>query len=217
MKTIAIRADERSRRGKGSARQARRSGRIPGVLYGQGKNISLTVDRREFAQVLVEAHSANVIFDLTLPGQAPMKSIAREIQIDPVSRMMLHVDFQHIDMTKKIHVKVAVHVTGEPDGVKNQGGILEHVARELEVSCLPADIPESVTVDVSHLTIGMSVHVSDIKAEGFEFLEDPGKVVALVVAPVVEKVAVAEAAPEAGVEGAPEAAAPAAEEDAEKE
>lgn len=216
MKTIAIRADERGRKGKGGAREARRAGRIPGVLYGQGKNIPLTVDRKEFAHVLVEQHSHNVIFDLTLPGQAPMKSIAREIQVDPVSRVMLHVDFQHIDMTKKIHVRVAVHVTGEPDGVKNQGGILEHVARELEVSCLPADIPESVTVDVAHLTIGMSVHVSDIEAEGFEFLEDPKKVVALVVAPTVEKVAVAEVAPEEGAEGAAEAA-PAAEGDAEKE
>jgi large subunit ribosomal protein L25 len=212
MKTITIRAEERTRKGKGGARTSRREGRIPGILYGQGQNVPLTVDRKEFATALINAGSANVIFDLTLPGQAPLKSLAREIQTDPVSRRMIHVDFQHIDMTRKIHVKVAVHVVGEPDGVKNQGGILEHVARELEVSCLPADIPEEIRVDVSHLTVGAAVHVSDVKAEGFEFLEDPNQVIALVVAPTVEKTpaeeaataaATAEAAP--ATEGAPEA------------
>jgi large subunit ribosomal protein L25 len=165
----------------------------------------------------MEAHSQNIIFDITLPGQEPLKSIPREIQHDPVSRSMIHVDFQHIDMTKKINVRVAVKVVGEPDGVKNQGGILEHIARELEVSCLPSEIPSEIVVDVSHLVIGTSVHVSELKVEGFEILEDPAQVVALVVAPTVEKVVTPEAAVEgAPVEGAAEAA-PAAEGDAEKE
>jgi len=219
MKTIPIRAEERTRKGKGGARETRRNGRIPAILYGQGRTIALSVDRREFARALMEAHSQNVIFDLTLPGQEPMKSIPREIQHDPVSRSMIHVDFQHIDMTKKIHVRVAVRVVGEPDGVKNQGGILEHISRELEVSCLPAEIPNEIVVDVSHLTIGTSVHVSEIRVEGFEILEDPQQVVALVVAPTVEKVAAPETPAEgAPVEGAPEAAAaPTAAEDAEKE
>ncbi|MFN8176598.1 MAG: 50S ribosomal protein L25 [bacterium] len=217
MKTIPIRAEERARKGKGGARETRRNGRIPCILYGQGESIALSVDRREFARALMEAHSQNIIFDLTLPGREPLKSIPREIQHDPVSRSMIHVDFQHIDMTKKITVRVAVKVVGEPDGVKNQGGILEHIARELEVSCLPSEIPNEIVVDVSHLVIGTSVHVSELSVEGFEILEDPQQVVALVVAPTVEKVVTPETPVEgAPVEGAPEAA-PAAEGDAEKE
>jgi large subunit ribosomal protein L25 len=218
MKTIGIQAEPRNRTGKGGAREARRQGRIPGILYGQGKMVAISVDRREFVTAMMTAHTQNVIFDLKLPGEPVLKTIAREIQHDPVSRHMIHIDFQHIDMSKKIHVKVAIHLVGEPDGVKNQGGILEHVAREIEVSCLPADIPEEFRVDVSHLVIGTSVHVSDIPAQGFEFLEDPNKVIALVVAPTVEKTPAEEAAAAAETEAATaEAAAAAAPEaDAEK-
>jgi len=209
MKTIPIRAEERTRRGKGGAREARRSGRIPGVLYGQGQSIALTVDRKEFARALIAAHGENVIFDVTLPGRQPLKSLAREIQTDPLSRSLLHVDFQHIDMNRKIHVAVAVVLTGEPHGVKNQGGILEHLARELEVSCLPADIPESIRVDVAHLGIGDSVHVSDLTADRFELLEEPTKVVVLVSAPTVEKTPAETAAETAAAEATAAAAAPA--------
>lgn len=217
MKTIGIQATTRTRTGKGGARESRREGRIPAVLYGQGKMVSISVDRREFATALMKAHTHNVIFDLKLPGEPALKTIAREIQHDPVSRHMIHVDFQHIDMNKKIHVKVEIHLIGEPDGVKNQGGILEHVARELEVSCLPADIPEEIRVDVSHLVIGTAVHVSDIPAQGFEFLEDPHQVVALVAAPTVEVTPAEEAAAAAEAEAAAaEATAAAPEADAEK-
>lgn len=214
MKTIGIQAEARPRIGKGGAREARRQGRIPGILYGQGKMVPISVDRKEFATALIDAHSTNVIFDLKLPGEPPLKTIAREIQQDPVSRHMIHIDFQHIDMNKKIHVKVEVHLFGEPDGVKNQGGILEHVLRELEISCLPADIPDEIRVDVSALTIGTAIHVSDIQAKGFDFVAEPHQVVALVAAPTVEKAPAEEAA--AATDAAPEAAAaPGA--DAEKE
>ena len=106
MKTIPIQAELRERVGKGGARSARREGRIPAVLYGHGERIHLSVDRREFVRAMVEAHGENVIFDVTLPGQSPLKSIAREIQHDPVTRSTIHVDFQHIDMSKKINVSV---------------------------------------------------------------------------------------------------------------
>lgn len=208
MKTISITAQERARTGKGGAREARRQGRIPGILYGQGQRVPLSVDRRELARALLDAHSQNVIFDLTLPGKAPLKTIAREIQTDPVSRLMIHVDFQHIDMTKKIHVSVAVVLKGEPEGVKTYGGILEHVTRDVEILCLPADIPESITVDVSNLLVGGSVHVSELPA-GYDYLDDPHKVIALVAAPTVEKTA-AETAAETAEAAAAAAAAPAA-------
>lgn len=216
MKTISITAEERPRTGKGGAREARRRGRIPGILYGQGQQVPLTVDRKEFARALLEAHSTNVIFDLNLPGKSALKTIAREIQTDPVSRLMIHVDFQHIDMTRKINVSVNIVLKGEPDGVKNFGGILEHVTREVEILCLPADIPESITVDVSGLAVGGSVHVSELPA-GYEYLDDPQKVIALVAAPTVEKTpaeVAAETAEAAAAMAAPAAAAPAA--DAEK-
>lgn len=208
MKTITISAAERTRCGKGGAREARREGRIPGILYGQGQQVPLTVDRREFARALLDAHTTNVIFDLSLPGKPPLKTIAREIQTDPVSRLMIHVDFQHIDMSRKINVSVAVILKGEPDGVKNFGGILEHVTRDVEIMCLPADIPESITVDVSHLGVGDAVHVSELPA-GFEYMDDPHRVIALVAAPTVEKTA-AETAAEAADAAATAAAAPAA-------
>ncbi len=189
MKTITIDATPRERTGKGAARTARREGLIPGTLHGQGKTITLSVDRRDFARKLMDAHGENVIWDVTLPGESPLKSIAREIQHDPVSRSMIHVDFQHIDMNRKINVLVAVHLNGEPDGVRNYGGILEHVSRELEISCLPADIPASIDIDVTDLLVGDSIHVRDIPTQNFEFLTDTDRVIAHVASPTVEKAA----------------------------
>ncbi|MEZ5066720.1 MAG: 50S ribosomal protein L25 [bacterium] len=189
MKTIAIDAKVRERIGKGGARTARREGQLPGVLYGQGKKIALTVDHKEFLTAFHEAAGEALVFDVTLPGQPPLKSIAREFQRDPVSLEFMHVDFLHIDMSKPVHVMVTVHLVGEPDGVKNYGGILEHSARELEVSCLPSNIPSHIEIDVSGMAVGDSIHVSDIKTENFEFLEEMERVVAHVASPTVEKAA----------------------------
>jgi large subunit ribosomal protein L25 len=189
MRTIAIQAESRERTGKGGARSARREGRLPGVLYGQGKSIHLTVNRREFGRAIQAAAGENIIFDVNLAGESsPLKSIARDVQRHPVSRELVHVDFQHIDMSKPINVSIVVHLLGEPEGVKNFGGILEHPTRELEVSCLPANIPSHIDVDVSAMMIGDSVHVSDLPSSGFEFLDEPERVVVHVAAPTVEKV-----------------------------
>lgn len=216
MKTIAIEAALRDRTGKGGARSSRREGLLPAVLYGQGKKIHLSVDRREFVRAMEAARGENLIFDVNVPGESrPLKSIAREVQHDPVSRAMLHVDFQHIDMDKPIHVSVTVHLNGEPEGVRNFGGILEHVGREVEVLCLPSAIPSHIDVDVSEMMVGDSVHVSELKSEGFEILDEGSKVIAQVAAPTVEKVETEEA--EEGVEGAEGEAAAEGEGAAEKE
>jgi large subunit ribosomal protein L25 len=189
MKTIPIEAQLRERTGKGGARTARREGRLPGVLYGQGRSIHISLDRREFTRALSQAHDENVLFDVKIPGEsAVLTSIAREIQHDPVTRTALHVDFQFVDMSKPIHVDVAIHLIGEPEGVKNFGGILEHVGREVEVLCLPSAIPSHLDVDVSGLMVGQSIHVSDLPAEGFQILTAGSQVVAHVAAPTVEKV-----------------------------
>jgi len=218
MKTIPIESELRDELGKGGARSSRREGRIPAVLYGQGKSIHLTVDRKAFARAMHEAHGENVIFDVRIPGEsAPLKSIAREVQHHPISRAAVHVDFQHIDMTQKIHVSVSVRLIGEPDGVKNFGGILEHPSRELEILCLPVDIPASIDVDVTRMMIGDTIHVSDIQPDNYEFLDDGSKVLAHVAAPTVEKVATdAAAAVEGAVAPTAEAGKPAEGEDAKK-
>lgn len=209
MKTITIEATRRERTGKGGARTSRRDGNIPAVLYGQGESIPLAVDRRDFAKKLQDARGENVIWDVVVAGEAPRKSLAREIQHHPISRRMTHVDFQHIDLTKKIQVSVVVNLVGEPDGVRNYGGILEHAGREVMVECLPINIPASIEVDVTNLAVGDSIHLSDLPAVDFELLEDPHKVIAHVASPTVETVATAE-----GEEGAATtAAAPAADGD----
>jgi large subunit ribosomal protein L25 len=194
MKTIPITAELREGAGKGNARSTRRDGKIPGILYGQGKSVRLSVNRKEFLKAMHDAHGENVIFDVTVPGQAPLKSIAREVQHHPVTHATMHVDFQHIDMSKKIHVDVAVHLVGEPIGVKTYGGILEHVARELEVLCLPADIPSAIEIDVSEMNVGESIHVRELPVAGYEFLADGSQVVVHIASPTVEAVPTAEEA-----------------------
>ncbi len=194
MKTITIAAKVRAKTGRSGANQSRREGMIPGTLYGQGKSITLEVERKEFVKAMADAHGENVLFDVTIGREAPLKSILREIQHDALHRRVMHVDFQHIDLSKKIHVKVAVHLHGEPEGVKTFGGILEHTTREVEILCLPAEIPAHFDVDVSKLLVGDSIHVSDLVRGNYEFLSDPNRVVAQVTAPVVEKVETTEAA-----------------------
>lgn len=204
MRTIPIQANLRERVGKGSARSARREGMLPGVLYGQGENVAISINRKEFATAMHEAHGENVIWDVAIDGREPLKSIAREIQHHPVNRHLIHVDFQHIDLSKPIQVSVVVHLTGEPEGVKTYGGILEHASRELEILVLPQDIPAQLDVDVSKLMIGDSIHVSDLPADGFEFVEEPARVVAQVAAPTVAKADDEEAEGAEGEEAAAE-------------
>ncbi len=194
MKTISIAAEVRKLTGRSGANAARREGKIPGVLYGQGKSVTLAVNRKEFIKAMHEAHGENVLFDVTVGNEAPLKSILREVQHDELHRYITHIDFQHIDLRKKIHVKVAVHLHGEPEGVKTYGGILEHTSREVEILCLPAEIPPHFDVDVSKLMVGDSIHVSDLPAGNWEFLTEAVRVVAQVTAPTVEKVETTEAA-----------------------
>lgn len=187
MRTISIQANLRERVGKGGARTSRRDGQLPGVLYGQGENVAISVDRKEFANAMQEAHGENVIWDVAIPGRESLKSIAREIQHHPINRHLMHVDFQYIDLSKPIQVSVVVHLLGEPEGVKNFGGILEHVSRELDILVLPANIPAQIDVNVAEMLVGDSIHVSDLPTDNFEFVGDPARVVAQVAAPTVAK------------------------------
>lgn len=172
---------------------------IPGILYGPHEEpTTLQVQYKDLEGILRSASGENAIIDLRLDGGGEgLMALIREVQRDPVRRRILHVDFQHISMTQRIRVHVPVHLTGTPRGVKDFGGILEPILREIEVECFPADIPSHVSVDVSALGIGDAVHVSDIRLEGVEVLSDAAQVVATVVPPTVEKAVTVEAAPEA--------------------
>jgi large subunit ribosomal protein L25 len=190
--------------GKGPARQARRAGEIPGVIYGAGETpTALAVPKKEFELALKTAHAGgNVIVALRLDGAAEQTAIIREVQRDPISHDILHLDFHHISLTEKVTVEVTVHLTGVPDGVKNGGGILEHITRTIEIVCLPTQIPQHLEADVTALAIGDSIHVRDLDVPNAEVLSDPDVTIATVVPPTVMTETVA--APAAGTSTEPE-------------
>jgi len=189
MAEVNLAVEKRETMGKGPAKKLRSAGKIPAVIYGQGEeSIPLTLDEKAFHAVLHSHHGENVIFEIQIPGRKTgLKAILREVQHEPVSGEILHVDFQHISMTKKITVQVPVSLVGTPDGVRNKGGILEHILHEVEVECLPGDIPEHIEVNVTELDVGDSVHVSDIPVTKVKILTDPERSVATVVPPTIIK------------------------------
>jgi len=210
MASVELKAKARTETGKGIARQTRREGFFPAVLYGEGEEPqALSVDNKDFYPVIRTAAGENVILDLKIEGAKndSCKAIIRDIQYHPVRRDILHVDFQHISMTKMITVNVPVEIVGESVGVKVDGGILDFVLREVEVECLPVNIPDVIRVDVSELEIGNSIQVRDLAVEDARIAADPEATVITIGAPtVVEEVkpAVAEGeeAAEEGAEGA---------------
>jgi len=173
--------------GKGPARQARRAGEIPGVIYGAGETpTALAIPKKEFELALKTARAGgNVIVALKLDGAAEQTAIIREVQRDPISHDILHLDFHHISLTEKVTVEVTVHLVGIADGVKNGGGILEHITRTIEIECLPTQIPQHLEADVSALGIGDSVHVRDLVVPNALVLSDPDVTIATVVPPTV--------------------------------
>jgi large subunit ribosomal protein L25 len=201
MAVISIKGSRRESLGKGGARKARAAGLIPGVLYGHGETpIPVAIGARDFEVALRTHKGGNPIVSLGLEG-SEFTALVRDAQIDPLTHSVLHLDFQHISLTESIEVSVTVHLVGLPLGVKDSGGILETITRELEVRCLPTAIPASIDVDVSALNIGDSIHVRDVQVKDVEVLTDPDTTIATVVPPtVVEEPAPAEAA---AVEGAP--------------
>ena len=200
MAVIPLGGTRRENLGKGGARKARAAGHIPAVLYGHGQEpVPVSIQAREFDLALRSHKGGNPIVNLAVGG-GEYTALIRAVQYDPLSHDILHLDFQHISLTETIEVKVAVHLTGLPVGVKDGGGILETILREIEVRCLPTAIPPAIEVDVSHLNIGDSVHVREITVPNVTILNDGAETVATVVPPTVmeEKAAeavVAEAAP----------------------
>ena len=187
MDQISLKANLREGKGKEVAKKLRRSGQVPAVVYHRGeKSVHITVVDREISKILHAAGGENILISLTIEkkgapasggsvsGGRPRAVIIKEIQHDPVKRNILHVDFNEISLTEKITVEVEVVAQGEPVGVKQEGGILEHSLRELKIQCLPTDIPKHIDVDVSALKLNDSVHVRDLKlSDKIKVLNDP--------------------------------------------
>lgn len=184
---------------KNAARRVRVKGMIPGVLYGaKEESIAVELDPRQMARILHSESGHNTIFDVQVGGASAAgsaKAMIVDWQYEPVRGSLMHVDLKRIAMDKTMRVKVPVHLQGIPVGVKTQGGILDQVLREVEVECLPADIPSHIGVDVIGLSIGDSIRVSDLPRGGrLKFLTEDNATVAHVVAIKEEAAPVADVA-----------------------
>jgi large subunit ribosomal protein L25 len=204
---LAVTVREKS--GKGAARQLRRSGKVPGVLYGQGECLLLTIEPEPLTKILKSQAGSTALITLTVNGaktKPKRTALLRDFQVDPVEGHILHADLFEISMDKPIRVKVPVHVIGgTPAGVK-EGGILHYNTRELYVECLPGALPDHIEVDASPLTIGQGIHLKEIaKIEGVRYLDDLDQMVVSVAVPMSDaKLEALLTSQAAGPEGAKE-------------
>jgi large subunit ribosomal protein L25 len=182
----------RTQVGRNAIKRVRKEGLIPGVIYGVGQEpINLEVNRRQLSTVLAHSSSENILLELEIvDGDNKRNSLAmiQEVQHHPIQRQILHVDFHAVSATEKITAEVPIETVGEPIGVKTNGGLLEHNLRDLEVECLPGDLPDRIEVDVTGLDINQSIHVKDLKLPpGVEAVTDGDLTVVAVSAARVEE------------------------------
>lgn len=195
---VSITATPREAAGKGAARQTRFAGKVPAVIYGHGRPTQpLTLDAKALEMALSGIEPASTLFEVTVDGKKT-RALIREIQRHPIRPDVIHVDFYEIHADEKVRLKVPVHLVGTPDGVRNGGGVLDQVMREVEIEVLPEHIPERVELDVSGLLIGHSVHVSNLSIPNATILVAPELTLATVVPPRAEEAAAP--APEATAE-----------------
>jgi large subunit ribosomal protein L25 len=196
-----LQAASRTATGKGAARSLRRDGKVPGVIYGHGREAeAVTIDKSALNKMLFGISAGTTILDVAVDGRAPVKALIREIQRDSLRPAeIIHLDLYEVRSDEEITLAVPIRLIGIPDGVRNFGGVLDHVLRELEVEVLPSNIPDHVDLDVTALTIGHSLFVRDVKVENAKVLNDPDTPICTVVAPrteeapaVVEEVATTE-------------------------
>ncbi len=215
-KDITVVAEPRSTRGKNEARRLRVAGSMPSVVYGSGgAAVAVAVSPKEITKILKSKSGHNTIFNLNITGVENTPVMVIDWLVDPIKDNILHCDLQRVDLTKRIRVAVPVHTHGDPKGVKIQGGLHEVITREIEVECLPDDIPEEFNVDVTELMLGQAIRASEIPLTGSMILLSPGDAVISHVISVRAEAAPAEgeakAEPEVVKKGKKEdAAAPAA-------
>ncbi len=207
---VILEATARDSFGKNEAHRTRRDGRVPAVVYGSppaggaAKATPITVEPKALLRILHSESGANTLISLKLGGTGDTKVLVKEYQLDPVTHEVLHADFYRVAMDRVIRVTIPVAVKGEPKGVKQQGGILEFVRREIEIECLPGDIPEHVEIDVSELMLHQGVRVRDVAiSPKWKPLSDADMMLVHVIMPKAEEVAApadAAAAPAATAE-----------------
>jgi len=214
MEFVDLKVERRPATGKGVARKLRQRGRIPAIFYGEEEPIPVTVDPKILLRALGTAAGENVILNLTIVDteEHARKAMVKEVQVDPVTGAVLHADLLAISMERPIEVGVPVELVGVASGVKEEGGVVAQVLRDLAVRCLPGAIPDRITLEISALKIGDVIHVRDLPIPaGIEVLTERDQVVVTVAAPVVEEVAapvVEEVAAPVVEEGAPKEGAP---------
>jgi large subunit ribosomal protein L25 len=198
MKSVPLKAAPRAQKRRGPVKILRSNGRVPAVIYGrQTTPQTLEISAKEIGDLIHNHASENLLVDLSIESDARAKRLAlvQEIQRHPINGKIVHVDFHEVAETEKVTVQVPVETVGEASGVKNNGGVLEHVLFKLKVRCLPKDLPEQIIVDVTSLEIGKSIHIGEITApQGVEILGDKKIPVVSVAAPRAEE----EATPAAG-------------------
>ncbi len=176
--TMTIEVNPREETGKNANRRARAAGKIPAVVYGGGKeSVSIVIDRKTLIDTMKGHSGENPIFLLKL-GDKERHAMIRNMDVDPVSRQVIHIDFQRVAMDQKIRVTVPVEIVGTAFGVKTEGGMLDFVTREVHVECLPGEIPKHVDCDVTNVHVGQHVEAKDLELpEGVTLLDDPDKVI----------------------------------------
>ncbi len=213
-----VEVEARKERGKNANRRLRRAGRVPGVVYGMGLDpFAISVSPKRVLEILQTDAGRNSIFTLALEGADAKQSRAamiKDLQRDPVSQSLIHVDFVRVDLDKKVTVDVPLRIVGVPFGVKNEGGMLDFVHRQVEVECLPGNIPEHIDLDVTELHVNQHLSVKDLVVTGdFAILDDPESTVVSVsvlkaeptpVEEAAEAVAAAATEPEVAAKGKPE-------------
>jgi large subunit ribosomal protein L25 len=195
LKEIVVEAEPRTETGKNACRRLRAQGKVPCNVYGLNQDpmmVAVSPKRIEEVLRLESGHNTIITLSLAGDGQSTRAAMIRELQRDPVTENMVHLDFVRVDLTRAVHVSVPVRLLGQPEGVKNEGGLLDFVHRQVQVECLPGNIPEHLDVDVSALHLNQHVSVSDLHAgEGVRILDAPESIVAVVVPPKAEETAAA--------------------------
>jgi large subunit ribosomal protein L25 len=200
MSEITVEVQERKETGKNANRRLRESGYVPAVVYGGGReSVAIQVEKKVIHELLRQEGGEHAVFLLKMAGTDKSRhTMVRDIEIDPVSRQILHLDFQRVLLTETVRVPVAIELEGVPEGVKNEGGVLDFITREVEIESLPGDIPPKLVLDVSDLHVGSHVEAGELELpSGVTLLEEPGRtIVAVAHSRVSEVVEEAEAGAE---------------------
>jgi len=202
MEKILVKADRRPELGKGGARSLRRAGMIPAVVYSEGNSMPIKVQGKQMTKLIYSGGGEHALITIELNEDGAKTSehpvLVKDYQRDPVSEELLHVDFMEVSLEKLVNVTIRIEIVKQPASIK-MGGIMQHRLREVEVECLPTQIPDRIDVNAESIEIGHSLHVSDLQVpEGVKIITDPSEVILLVSAPAVE-----EAAPAAEAAAAP--------------